>query len=105
MRVLAIERSVEGTGESRIAPLLRREASRVWELYQQGIIRELYFRSDRHEAVLILECQDSDEAGSVLQTLPLVAEGLIAFDVIPLAPYTGFGRLFADDAEAIGDSR
>ena len=28
-------------------------------------------------------------------TLPLVAQGLIEFDIIPLVPYDGYARLFA----------
>jgi hypothetical protein len=32
------------------------EATRVWELYQAGIIREMNFRQDKSEAVLMLEC-------------------------------------------------
>ena len=30
----------------------------------------------------------------MLETLPLVQAGLIRFEVIPLVPYPGFGRLF-----------
>jgi len=30
----------------------------------------------------------------VLATLPLVKEGLITFEIIPLAAYPGFSRLF-----------
>lgn len=76
-------------------PHLGAEAAKVWELYQADVIRELYFRGDVHCAVLILECSDVEEASRVLRTLPLVREGLIAFDIIPLIPYTGFSRLFA----------
>jgi hypothetical protein len=60
------------------------------------VIRELYFRADRHAAVLVLECASTEEAQSVLSTLPLVAAGLIHFDLIPLAPYPGFARLFVE---------
>ena len=72
------------------------EAARVWELVQGGIIRESYFRADRPEAVLVLECTDADDARAILASLPLVQAGLIMFEVIPLAPYSGFARLFAD---------
>jgi hypothetical protein len=48
------------------------------------------------EAVLVLECTDVEEANEVLNTLPLVKEGLITFDFIPLAPYPGFARLFEE---------
>jgi muconolactone delta-isomerase len=74
--------------------LLREEAARVWELYQSGIVREIYFRADRHAAVLVLECANVDEARSIISTLPLVQQQLIAFDMIPLTPYPGFERLF-----------
>jgi hypothetical protein len=58
----------------------------------------LYFRADRHEAVLVLECADVDEARSVLNTLPLVREQLIGFELIPLKAYPGFARLFNGNA-------
>ena len=94
MKILAIEKETPGTSDERFAPLLRGEAERVWELYQSGVIRELYFRRDRDEAVLILECQDLHEASRALESLPLVANGLISFELIPLVPYPGFERLF-----------
>jgi hypothetical protein len=45
--------------------------------------------------VLVLECKDVDEAGRFLAELPLVAAGLIEFELIPLRAYPGFARLFA----------
>ena len=98
MKILAIEKEISGvTAEKFTSPLKKAEAARVWELYQAGIFRELYFRQDRSDAVLVLECADVAEANQVLSTLPLVREGLIAFDIIPLIPYPGFSRLFAKE--------
>jgi len=96
MMFLALERDFAGVTEAEYAPHLAAEAAQAWELYQQGIIRELYFRSDRDEAVLVLECPDTDSAQAVLSTLPLVRHGLITFELIPLIPYPGFARLFAE---------
>lgn len=96
MKILAMEKEVPGVTGEEFKPHLKAEAARAWELYQTGVFRELYFRADQHEAVLILECTDVDEAYKVLNTLPLVKEGLITFDVIPLVPYPGFSRLFVD---------
>ncbi len=99
MRILALERDVPGaTGDAYTAELLRAEALRAWQLYQDGIVRELYFRADRTEAVILLECAGVDEAQAVLDTLPLVQAGLVAFDCIPLKAYPGFERLFAAGA-------
>ena len=96
MKILAIERELDGATAGQFQQHLEREALRVWELYQAGIIRELYFREDETSAVLILECKDKSVAEDVLNSLPLVKEGLITFDIIPLIPYPGFSRLFAE---------
>jgi hypothetical protein len=55
----------------------------------------LCFTQDRDEAVLILERDSVREARAVLNTLPLVQQGLIDFEIIPLTAYPGFARLFA----------
>ena len=96
MKILAIEKESENTKLQDFKPLLKAEAKRVWELYQQNIIREMYFRQDISRAVLILECENVEEAQKVLKTLPLVRENLIYFELIPLVPYPGFSRLFSE---------
>src|SRR5512137_2416476 len=96
MKILEIEHDPPDVTDDQFTPeLLQAEARRAWELHQAGIIRELYFRADRSEAVLVLECADVDEARSILDTLPLVRERLIGFELIPLMAYPGFARLFA----------
>ena len=98
MKILAIEKEVPGVEDDQFSSQLKAEAGKAWELYQSGVIRELYFRKDWPGAVLMLECANVEDAHKVLQTLPLVKAGLIAFDVIPLGPYPGFSRLFAQSA-------
>ena len=68
----------------------------MWRLQQEDVIREIYFRADQSCAVLMLECDDLEQARRRLSELPLVAAGLIQFELIPLRPYPGFARLFAD---------
>ncbi|SMO39696.1 superoxide dismutase [Gracilimonas mengyeensis] len=97
MRIIAIEKEAPGLTKRDFVPHLRDEARQGWELYKEGIIREMYFRDDKPEAVLILECKDEEEARDKLGTLPLVKEGLISFELIPLRPYHGFERLFDRD--------
>ena len=98
MKILAIEKEVPGIADEAFGPHLKAEAARAWELYQAGVLRELYFRTDWSGAVLILECAGVEEANDVLNTLPLVQAGLITFDIIPLKAYPGFSRLFAEEA-------
>jgi hypothetical protein len=96
MKILAIEKETPGVTAEEFEPHLKAEAAKVWELHQAGVFRELYFRQDRPEAVLVLECTSVEQANEVLNTLPLVKEGLITFDTIPLVPYPGFARLFKE---------
>ena len=94
MKILALEKESAGTTADQFKPHLKPEAQRVWTLYRGGIIREIYFTKDTREAVLILECNDENEAKNILETLPLVKEKLISFDIKPLIAYDGFERLF-----------
>jgi len=97
MKILAIENDVPGVSESEFTPqLLKEEAMSAWLLHQSGVIRELYFRLDRHAAVLVLECPGVQEARAALSTLPLVRQNLVDFEIIPLAAYSGIERLFRD---------
>jgi len=98
MKILALETEMPGATDERFTPRFAEEAARAWELHQAGVIRELYFRADADAAVLVLECASVEEAERALATLPLVREGLIGFDLIPLRAYPGFARLFAPRA-------
>ena len=101
MKILAIENETQNTGSEAFEPYLKSEAARVWDLYQADFIREIYFRQDRSEAVLVLECENITAAREILKSLPLVRVGLIAFDLIPLRSYPGFSRLFGVESEYV----
>jgi hypothetical protein len=59
MRILAIERPVDGAGPAQFTPeLAAAEARRAWDLHQAGVSRELYFQADQTAAVLMLEYAD-----------------------------------------------
>lgn len=94
MKILAIEKEYDGKTAEDFQPHLEAEARQVWKLYKRGVIREIYFRADQKSAVIILECKNIEDAEENLSTLPLVSEGLIYFEFIPLAPYPGYERLF-----------
>ena len=94
MKILVIEHALPGATADQFQRDANDEACKVWDLHQTGIIRELYFRADKNEAVLILECKSVNEAQDVLSTLPFVQAKLISFEVIPLKAYSGFERLF-----------
>jgi muconolactone delta-isomerase len=94
MKILALEHELPGATADQFQQHANDEARKVWEYHQTGVIRELYFRADRNEAALVLECDSVSEAQEILATLPFAKAGLILFEVIPLKAYPGFERLF-----------
>ncbi len=94
MKILALEHDLSSATSERFQQFARAEARQVWELNQAGVIREVYFRADKSDAVLVLECDSIVEAEEKLSTLPFVKEALIGFELIPLKAYPGFARLF-----------
>ncbi len=91
MKILAIEEALTSVGYT--DELLRAEAAAVLKLSNSGVIREIYFKKEAREAVILLECESAEEAERILNTLPLVQHGLIRFRISGLTPYDGFERL------------
>jgi len=94
MKILALEHELPTATTKGFQLYAKDEARKVWELYKAGVIRETYFRAERSEAVLVLECQTVDEAREALSMLPFVQNQWITFELIPLKAYPGFERLF-----------
>lgn len=92
MKILAIEKELDGIDLKSENDTLESEARQVYELHQTGYLREIYF-NEYHNAILILECETTERATELLNSLPLVQKGLIEFEIIHLNPYTGFERI------------
>ena len=93
MKILAIEKDIKGFNSEDFKQLLKEEAKHVWKLYEQGIIREIYF-NQHHNAILVFEENSLEAALKITQEFPLVKNKLIEFEFMELNPYSGFKRLF-----------
>lgn len=98
VRILALEIPVPGVADEAFGPLATEEAARLWALVQADVVRETWFRAERTDAVLVLECASVRDAEAALGTLPFVRAGLIRFELVGLRPYPGFARLFGEAA-------
>ena len=92
MKILAIEREIEGATWDNVEKLLEQEAQHVFQLYLSDSLREIYFTEDKN-AVLIMETKDRQAAEKSLNSLPLVKNGKIKFEIMELKPYSGFERI------------
>jgi hypothetical protein len=91
MKIIAIEKGLKAVNWENLSQTLIDEAKSVYKLMLSDYLREIYF-SEMKNAVLILECENKIAAKQLLDTLPLVKEKIIGFELMELHPYTGFSR-------------
>ena len=92
MKILAIEREIEGVNWDNTEKLLAHEAQHIFQMYLSDSLREIYFTEDKN-AVLIMETKDKKTAERLLNSLPLVKSKKIRFEIMELKPYTGYERI------------
>lgn len=96
MKFLAMSRRVPGVTDAQVAALGDAEALAVFRLMRSGRFDQIHFSRDWKGAVLHVHADSRDDAVALLATLPMVAAGLITFDVWTLAPFDHYQRLFKD---------
>lgn len=96
MKILAISRNIEGAVQEMNFGLFEQEIKDVWQLYAEGFIREFYAKANEHGVVLVLECENTDEAQKRLQELPFVSSGIIEFEYIPIEHFSLLSILFKE---------
>lgn len=95
MQFLALEKELRPIDSQVHAEVLLEEASTVWALKKQSVLRDIWFTARDRRAILMLEAANEEEAHRILAGLPLVRDGFIAFEVLELRAYDGFDRLLA----------
>jgi hypothetical protein len=87
LKILAIGRP----GNSPMTPEIRErtlpiEVRETVKLYLAGKIDQWYFRKDNGSVVFILNVTTTDEARSLLESLPFGKAHILTFDYVPLSP-------------------
>ena len=83
-------RRTESFDDEEFARLLEPEAEAVRELYAEGIVRAAWSRADVPGACLLLEAGSVEDARAHANRAPLIANGMIETQFIPLRGYRGF---------------
>ena len=95
MKILVIPNLNGAFQVEQLLPHAKAEIEGVWELYVQGVVREIYGRADQpRSAVLMVESESVEAAKVALSALPLVRMGALDLEMIPLGPFTNLARLF-----------
>jgi hypothetical protein len=97
MKFLAMSRRCPGVGDQQVAALGAAEALQAFKLMSGNVFEQMYFSTDWKGVVLVMQADSRAAAEDILRTLPMVAQGLITFDVYGLTNYDHFSRLFKDE--------
>ncbi|MYM91763.1 superoxide dismutase [Rugamonas sp. FT82W] len=95
MKLLCLDIPQPGATPDQYQPHLLAEARHGWQLYKNGIVRDIYFRQDRPGVAIIAEAESVEAAHKALAEFPLAKAGLIDWQVIPLGPFLNWEMLFA----------
>jgi|GEM_PF-6715989 len=72
------------------------EATRVWDLYTNGVLKEIYLRTETIGAVIVLECASHADAEEAIQSLPMVKAGLFNVDYLSLGPTPPMSKMLKE---------
>jgi hypothetical protein len=95
MKFLAVIEVVADAPMAQVRAELANEVREVWKRFSEGAIRELYATDTPTRVVFVLEASDAPAAAAVLDELPLIAAGLLCYELTELRPFTNWSLLFA----------
>lgn len=93
MKVLAIGSLVNEITPAQRDEFMPREVPATLKLYLDGKIEQYWFREDGPSVVFLMNSGSVDDAQATLNTLPLTANGLMTFDLMPVGPLAPLGML------------
>ena len=77
----------------KIQSLESQEADRVWILYEENILKEIYLLEDRSGAVIVLNTESLEEAKVAIESLPMVEAGVLKPNYMPLTLWPEMQRM------------
>lgn len=93
MKVLAIGSLVNELTPAQRDEIMPREVPATLKLYLDGKIEQHWFRQDKPSVVFLMNSASVEDAQATLDTLPLTANGLMTFELIPVGPLAPLGML------------
>ncbi len=84
--VLVILTPKKGVTPQQIMAVIPEEIQATVKLYLDGKIREWYSRGDGKGVIFLVDAKTEDEAGALMETLPLAREQLMDHEYIPVGP-------------------
>ena len=95
MKVFALGSIVKPVSDEQREQLMKKEVPHTLQLYLDGKIEQFWFRHDRPGPIFLLDVTTVEDAKAVIEAMPIVVEGVAAYDYVPVGPLAPLGRLIA----------
>lgn len=92
MKVIAIAVPKVALTPDVLKPHMPDEVQHTLQLYLDGKVEQFWF-VEKSGPIFLMNVESVDQAKVTLDTLPLVAAGLMAYDLKPVGPLIPLGRL------------
>ncbi|GHO78273.1 hypothetical protein KSD_60440 [Ktedonobacter sp. SOSP1-85] len=96
MKVLALGSFAKTITNEQLKQIMRKEVSDTLKLYLDGKIDQFWFREDKPGVVFLVNAASVEGARSIIEALPLGANGYLTFEYIPVGPLKPLGLLIDD---------
>jgi len=99
-KIFGVAHPAESVTWADMLPVMQHEAAHLWSLYERGVARDAWIRTDALGAVYVLE-STPNEAARLLAEQPMVTGGLVRFEIIPVGPFTPLSLLFGTQLQPV----
>jgi hypothetical protein len=92
MKVFAIASAPAPLTPEQLGPHMPSEVHSTLKLYLDGKVEQFWFR-DKAGPIFLMDVESVEQARATLAALPLVASGLMTYELLPVMPLMPLGRL------------
>jgi hypothetical protein len=92
MKVFAIATAQPGLTPDKLEQHLPKEVPATLQHYLDGTVEQFWFR-EKAGPIFLMNVESIEEARASLSTLPLVANGLMTYEFLPVGPLVPLARL------------
>jgi hypothetical protein len=93
VRFLVNSRLADGVGRDQFIEYFKRHDidPSTWDLFRHRVVADFMFKvGEEPGVVLFIDVESSDEAEAVVNSLPVVEQGLLRFDIDPVSAVARF---------------
>lgn len=92
MKVFAIATANSSFTPEKLQQHMPNEVTATLKLYLDGKVEQFWFR-DKAGPIFLMNVESVEQAKATLDTLPLVADGLMSYELMAVGPLAPLGRL------------